>query len=1505
MNPHKMKLTPSEQQKILKEREVNAKRWNHIIDASRDRKMKKYGVEKKGSARQSCLDRKNERLQLQAGSSAITYTNELSRALDSKVLSDYVSESAIDLAESVAILSRLLLRSESLMDYATAMITFFKLTSKGSCFSVVSKVVRMILTDSDISLQDGEENETFIRKGLRDWGAIKRSPLFEKIIDIGMRASIMGLYTGPTCFDAKKFGTLRSQFKNQKMYCSASLFECVIDMFEFLGSKLHDVFVSDKSLRELLFNSNTLEGWYTKVRKHLAQSEHLNNPAAFAMDIHKFLNDTHVLCERGEDYLKYMTDENAREKEYIRSSIYKLRKLELDMISKESTSVVRPVPYCVCLEGHSSVGKSAVAAIIHDYFGKLYDKPMNCNERHVKNASANFWDGLNSSQWSLLYDDVACWKTDLNVVDQSISDLVRVLNNIPFVPDQAKIEDKGRIPLLSELVVLTTNVPDLRVDEYYNYPLAAARRVPYHIRMRPIAAAGTALDKTKTEMVDGRYSNSWIFDIYEPTGVGIGIKRDGFQPMGAHLKRKQSDMDMGQLLEFIRVTSTEHRNHQNRLINMLDSYKDIKLCDKCRMPIGDYCICDNIETQGFVGDVTYSLFISMCVYWIINYIPFWRNYFYEIQVRFCYRYICWRLRNRQVHMRDRIMRSLDIPVKTTLCVGLVALIPTILAVYGIMKLSREEKKNKNADIKPQGNIFSDQAIKPESLGEKESFWRQDTMIPSTFDSTKRSLALKGQSEENLQKKLLKSTAYFVFEHDTRTVCHGINICGNQYMLPNHCVVTTNGVVKCTVTRGTPGQSFADAFSFIMSEKDMRRDLKQDIVIIKIKVLPCGADIRDLFIKKACVENPGRAHYISITKNKGIKKFDTYFTFHCENVVVSALDMVGPQWKSPGIITEGGDCGMMLYRVTDLGVQILGMHQNFDKTHNSAGAIALTYEYINSLDFKDEVGVVEVQLGSEKIRNEIVPLKENSILRSIPYGTLEVYGNLCSKTRRRSKVKPHLLYDDLIKLGFEQEYFTPNLASDKPWKTNIIQQVDVDCLVSNDVLNTIKDQMLLEWVEKTPQKFKDEIAILDLETVVNGIAGRKYIDSINKSSSMGHPFNKQKKHFLTELPQTEDHQHPVEFDREIVERYERQCMNASKADRNFPIFRASLKDEAVTQRKIAANKVRVFMGAPVDFTLLMRSALLSFIRVAQSNRYIFEGAPGIEAQGEDWQSLFEYLTAHGENQCVFGDFAGFDTSMRANFMIAAFELIAEFHRACGASDEHINAIRSIAMDVTFPMVEYNGDLVSFYGVNPSGQALTVTLNGIINCMYMRYCYLTLNPRRELLSFRSNVNLITYGDDNGMGISPKIPWFNHTSITKALSNINIKYTMADKLSDSVPYISIYKADFLKRKWRYEPQMSRHVCPLEIKSIIKSLMIGVKKQHLSEHDHTAQVLDQALAEFFWHGEEIFLLWRTRFIGMVESYHLHGYLPSGKLLTWKDHIIRYGSRGSKSNCDDNGSNP
>jgi len=106
-------------------------------------------------------------------------------------------------------------------------------------------------------------------------------------------------------------------------------------------------------------------------------------------------------------------------------------------------------------------------------------------------------------------------------------------------------------------------------------------------------------------------------------------------------------------------------------------------------------------------------------------------------------------------------------------------------------------------------------------------------------------------------------------------------------------------------------------------------------------------------------------------------------------------------------------------------------------------------------------------------------------------------------------------------------------------------------------------------------------------------------------------------------------------------------------------------------------------------------------------------------------------------------------------------------------------------VNFPVCDFFGDLIRFLGTNPSGWPLTVILNGIVNSLYMRYAYFHLNPAKEVRSFKKNVALMTYGDDNSAGVSASAPWFNHTAISEVLSGIGVKYTMADKKTESVPY------------------------------------------------------------------------------------------------------------------------
>jgi sulfate adenylyltransferase subunit 1 (EFTu-like GTPase family) len=69
--------------------------------------------------------------------------------------------------------------------------------------------------------------------------------------------------------------------------------------------------------------------------------------------------------------------------------------------------------------------------------------------------------------------------------------------------------------------------------------------------------------------------------------------------------------------------------------------------------------------------------------------------------------------------------------------------------------------------------------------------------------------------------------------------------------------------------------------------------------------------------------------------------------------------------------------------------------------------------------------------------------------------------------------------------------------------------------------------------------------------------------------------------------------------------------------------------------------------------------------------------------------------------------------------------------------------------------------------------------------MRYCFIVLSEDKQCTSFKKSVSLMTYGDDNVMGVCKSIPWFNHTAIVEVLKSIGVEYTMADKESKSVPY------------------------------------------------------------------------------------------------------------------------
>jgi hypothetical protein len=332
----------------------------------------------------------------------------------------------------------------------------------------------------------------------------------------------------------------------------------------------------------------------------------------------------------------------------------------------------------------------------------------------------------------------------------------------------------------------------------------------------------------------------------------------------------------------------------------------------------------------------------------------------------------------------------------------------------------------------------------------------------------------------------------------------------------------------------------------------------------------------------------------------------------------------------------------------------------------------------------------------------------------------------------------------------------------------------------------------------------------------------------------------------------------------------------------PVFVGSLKDEPTSFKKIASSKTRVFCGAPMAWSIVVRKYYLSIIRLIQKNRFLFEAGPGTIAQSREWDDIYRYLTKWGTARIVAGDYGKFDKRMPACVILGSFWILIQIMRNAGWSDRDIMVAQGIGEDIAFPTVDLHGTLMRFYGTNPSGHPLTVIINGIANSLYVRYCYAFNHPSRSCVDFKHNVNLMTYGDDMIMGVNPDCTWLNHTIMRDTLASIDIEFTMADKDAPSVPFIHIDDATFLRRSWRFEPELDLMVCPIEHDSIEKMLTMCVKSKSISEELQALAVLDTACREYYWYGKDIFLEKRALFKSWILRLSLDIYVDRD-LPTWE----------------------
>ncbi|APG78918.1 hypothetical protein [Beihai picorna-like virus 48] len=728
------------------------------------------------------------------------------------------------------------------------------------------------------------------------------------------------------------------------------------------------------------------------------------------------------------------------------------------------------------------------------------------------------------------------------------------------------------------------------------------------------------------------------------------------------------------------------------------------------------------------------------------------------------------------------------------------------------------------------------------IEEKKTFYYHDPYATTECEISGVSKCAQGTI---LQERLLRQTATF----NIRFPCIGrgsfntaVNFYGNLWLLNKHAIKADVGEVD-VIRESTDKNVSRNIYGVSFSKADLIEIPETDAVILQLRSLPPGKSLLDYFPLDTLLQGIYKGRYIMRDRSGETQILPV------NNIRAGLCPVFGvPGYHGIAIRpTSKGDCGSMC--ICDVGSSqvILGMHTS-GAPNGGVAMQHLSQKILRSLisHFESQVSEGEIPISAPGYERKLIDLHHKSCIRFLEKGTAAVYGSFAGyRPKHKSKVEPTYICDYVVKHGYKAN-FGPPCMDWKPWHLAIKDMTTpVHCYLNENIIKCEN-----AFFNDICSKLGDKISMLEvytLDVALNGAEGVTYVDKLNCSTSAGNPFKKSKKNFIEQIDGR-----IVKVDQVILDRISQieQCYDNNT--RFHPQFCGHLKDEPVSLKKIEAGKTRVFTGGEFAWSVVVRRYLLSHIRLIQNNPFIFEAMPGVVAQSIEWSKLYSYLIEFGEHKIIAGDYGKFDKRMAAPFILSAFRILERLAEKAGWPDSDLRYIRCIAHDTAFPCIDFNGDLIEIQG-NPSGHPLTVIINCIVNSLYMRYAYMLISGK-DVTTFQDYVHLATYGDDNIMGVSDDCPNFTHTRIAMAMKCIGVEYTMAEKEAQSVPYIHINDASFLKRAFRFDKDIGCIVAPLDESSFHKMLTARLPKDDMAPEAHTICVVETAIREYFFHGKEVF---------------------------------------------------
>lgn len=1210
----------------------------------------------------------------------------------------------------------------------------------------------------------------------------------------------------------------------------------------------------------------------------------------------------------------------------------KLAKLWSRILQKRATMSMRQSPYSLMWWGDTGVAKTATLA-------------ESCIALAVRNGlkpDPKLWVSLNSddkytseydgSQEGVIIDDLG--NTSPKYAESTCgAKIIAIVNNNPLSVLKAEVDLKGAIFWAVRFLMVTTNIRELHTSETSAFPIAVMRRFNHIIRVRVKDDYKLVVNGVRTDMIDNSRlgapgtNDCWLFDVevaVPSTDVGMQHKVC-YAPVPG-----MTGVDFHTLLKFIGDKSVEHLNRQRSYVDGVASLYKEGLCQHSSFK----GICPECRQQ---SDLEHQAQDSLLLEYLTKQ-KWWRDHWAASLpgVGFAQDWMAKALVERYFRGNGIVTTAVGVALASVMAIGGTATylggVAGLASLYACMVLrgvvylraSDAASRYSVADLaKAQSSLWLKTLVAVSGamsvLYLLRTFLRAAGVmnpqgavhsIPKPDEKPRENPWVKAHlSAQVLQPNMHRADHAQVASVVKGTMCvagfsggdHPGQKCCLQPLYSNIWVVPLHVADKNYTS--VDGMYVSDGgisrnFSIRIGPKSWVRIGTGELAAI---CLPGAGDQRDIrkYLPITNTTKGCSAEFIYMDSQCDFLCGDAWLDCSLERTLGYEGEYVAMSGRYP-FPTKYGMCGGVALTNT-ITPYLAGFHVAGEPNGGSYGRCC-------------QVTLSEFQEAADKLHAMFIHPKcashDGYILQSAKYG-VELLGRIHDKSpmnyqesagnllllgahngqRRKmvSRVETSVISDTVHKIMGEPRRHGPpkNYGNSKPWHLDAAGMLAVVQPPVPELEWACQDYMdKVSCLMESERDRVQEISPLADCAVLSGVPGVVGIDSVDLSTGAGWPRNKPKKHFLDVL-----HKPGEVIEREIVPDGE---LSDEIADidsryraglRSNLVFRVSLKDEPT---KLDKEKVRTIAGAPAALLFLCRKYYLPVAKFMRDFGFVFETAVGIVAQGPEWTDLAMYLHSKGGGK-IAGDYGAFDTTMCAYVTMMAFAVMIRVAQQAGYTESDITVMWGIATDICYPIYEFNGEFVKSNGSMPSGHPMTVFINGIVNAIYMRMAYHIILcgmsvPTSGMIPFHDVVSLITYGDDNVMDVSPGAPYFNHTAIAHALGGIGLKYTMADKLAPSVPYIPFSEVTFLKRSFVLDEQTGRYFAPLEELSLFKMLHCTLATGAMTSKEHSAMNVLTFLEEAFWHGEEYYETRRSQLVRVVDECSLGSYIRGAHLPSYAE---------------------